>query len=255
MAATIKTEEEIAILREGGRRLAEILTALAASLCPGAAGDRLEEDARRMIGERGDRPSFLGYRSRKDTREYPAALCLSVNDEVVHAPPYGKTIRGGDLVSLDLGLIHRGLFLDSAVTIGVGAVDERGKELLSVTRRALDAGIRAAQPGGTTGDIGAAVSAVATSRGFGVIRELVGHGVGYAVHEDPFVPNFGRRGEGAPLLAGMVIAIEPMFNEGAPEIRLDADGFTYRTKDGRRSAHFEHTVLITGRGPDVLTKI
>lgn len=255
MGITIKTGEEISILREGGKRLAEILRRIAAAVRPGVSSGELEDLARALIKEKGDIPAFLGYSPSGAKRPYPAALCVSVNDEVVHGIPNEKEkiLREGDIVTLDAGLNHGGLFTDSAITIGVGMIDEKAKQLIEVTERALMAGIKAVRAGATTGDIGHAVEAFVKPYGFGIVRELAGHGVGYAVHEEPFVPNFGAKGAGAMLKAGMVIAIEPMLNEGKAGVVLDADGYTYRTRDGSRSAHFEHTVAVTNRGADILT--
>jgi methionyl aminopeptidase len=176
---------------------------------------------------------------------------------VVHGIPneQPKILKEGDVVSLDMGLVHKGMITDMAVTIPVGVIDEKAKKLLEVTEKGLSAGIKVVKVGGTTGDIGAAIETHANKAGFGIVRELAGHGVGYAVHEDPYVPNYGKKGEGTKLRAGMVIAIEPMFNEGGDDVVLGEDGYTYTTRDGSRSAHFEHTVLITEKGAEILTII
>ncbi|TSC68154.1 MAG: methionyl aminopeptidase [Parcubacteria group bacterium Gr01-1014_72] len=256
MAVTIKKPEEIIKLREGGRRLARTLAAVATTARPGISAEELDRAARCLIEEGGDRPSFLGYRGKRDAKPFPATLCVSVNDEVVHGVPTAeKVLRAGDIVGIDAGLIHEGLFVDAAMTIAVGGkTDRAGERLLSVTREALVVGIAAARAGATTGDIGAAIEAFVRPSGFGIVRELAGHGVGYAVHEDPFIPNFGKRGEGVPLQSGMVIAIEPMLTEGKHVIVLADDGFTYKTKDGSRATHFEHTILITDGEPEILTR-
>ena len=251
---TIKTKEEIATLREAGRRLARVINAVVEAARPGAKATELDELAERLVREAGDTPSFLNYKSSKSGKPYPASLCVSINDAVVHGlPKESDVIKEGDVVALDMGLVHKGLFVDSAVTIGVGSIDENAKKLISVTKEALSVGIRAARAGKYTGDIGFAVERFIKPSGFGIVRELAGHGVGHAVHEDPYIPNFGKRGEGAELKPGMVIAIEPMINEGGEKIILDKDGFTFRTADGKRSAHFEHTVLITKTEPEILT--
>lgn len=255
MTITLKSKEEIAILQEGGRRHAEILRALAAMVEPGLSTLTLEEEARRMIRENGDTPSLIGYTPYGATRPFPAALCVSVNDEIVHGIPNEKPkiLVQGDIVKIDLTLTHKYLLTDAAITVPVGAIDEESQRLIDITREALKAGIAAAQPGGTIGDIGAAVSAVVRPTGFSLVKNLVGHGVGYTVHEEPYVPNEGTKGEGERLVPGLVIAIEPMVNVGKPGNKTLADGYTISTKDGSRSAHFEHTVAITEKGNIVLT--
>lgn len=252
---TIKKPEEIAILREGGKRHAEILRRLVEMAKPSIATRELNDLAERLIKEGGDEAAFLGYTPKDAKRPYPASLCVSVNDEVVHGIPNegGKVLKEGDIVSLDAGLKHEGLFTDCAVTIGVGKMDARARKLITVTRKALAVGIKEVCAGKTVGDIGFVIAEFVRPFGFGIVRELAGHGVGYTVHEEPLVPNFGKKGEGTVLKAGMVLAIEPMLNEGRPEVKLDPDGYTYRTRDGSRSAHFEHTVVVTDKGAEVLT--
>ncbi len=259
MAVTVKTKREIAILREGGKHLAQVLRMVAAEVKPGASSRALNELAQKLIVSGGDTPSFLHYSPPGAKRPFPAALCVSVNDEVVHGIPNEgeKRLQEGDIVALDAGLIHDGLFTDSAVTLGVGKIDATAKRLLETTKKALAVGISAVHAGATTGDVGFAIESFVKSAAanFGIVRELAGHGVGYGVHEEPFVPNFGKKGEGVMLKVGMVIAIEPMLNEGGPAIKLDPDGYTYRTKDGSRSAHFEHTVVVTENGAEILTQM
>lgn len=251
----LKTAEEIKILQEGGKRHAEILSELAKLVLPGTSTLILEEEALRLIKERGDRPSFLGYKPQGASRGFPASLCVSINDEIVHGIPNEapRILLEGDIVSLDLGVTHKGLVTDAAVTVAVGAVDDEARELMDVTLRALNAGVEAAVCGNTVGDIGAAVSAIVEKTEFSLAEDLVGHGVGYKVHEDPYVPNFGKKGEGEKLVPGLVIAIEPMVNVGKPHIKLMKDGYTIKTRDGSRSAHFEHTVAITEKGHIILT--
>jgi methionyl aminopeptidase len=251
----LKTKEEIEILREGGARHAEILRALAEMVKPGVSTLLLEEEALRLIKEKGDKPAFLGYTPEGAKRAFPAALCVSINNEIVHGIPNEKEriIKEGDIVSLDLGLVHKGLITDSAVTVGAGAIDDEAKELLKVTKLALERGLEQAQPGNHVGDIGAAIEDVAEASPFSLAENLAGHGVGYKVHEEPFVPNIGEPGEGEQLVPGMVIAIEPMLNTGSGAIKLTPDGYTIVTRDGSRSAHFEHTVAITEKGPIILT--
>jgi methionyl aminopeptidase len=256
MTIRLKSKEEIEIMREGGRRHAQILNALALMVKPGVSTLVLEEEALRMIKEMGDKPAFLGYQPAGANRPYPASLCISINDEIVHGIPNEKEriINDGDIVSLDLGIVHEGLITDSAITVPAGAIDDESRKLLNTAKLALEQGIAAAKPGNTVGDIGAAVSAVVKGTGFSLAKDLAGHGVGYSVHEEPFVPNFGNAGSGEKLEPGMVIAIEPMVNVGKGDIKFDKDGYTIRTKDGSRSAHFEHTIAITEEGNIVLTK-
>jgi len=251
---TIKTEDEIALLREGGKHLARVLEALIKAARPRVSAVELDKLAERLVRENGDIPSFLNYKAKGSKRGFPASLCVSINDEVVHGlPQKGRVISEGDIVALDMGLIHKKMYLDSAVTVAVGKVDEAGKKLIQVTKDALAVGVKAARAGKHTGDIGYAIERFIKPTGFGIVRELAGHGVGYDVHEDPYIPNYGKRGRGDLLKPGMVIAIEPMINEGGDDIYVDDDGFTFRTKDGKRSAHFEHTVLITDGEAEVLT--
>jgi methionyl aminopeptidase len=255
MSIRIKTEEDIKTLREGGQRHKEILDALRDYIEPGMSTLVLEEEALRLIKEKGDKPAFLGYTPAGASRPYPAALCVSINDEIVHGIPNEaeRIIRDGDIVSLDLGLIHKGLITDSAITVGVGRIDDEARELLDTARHALESGIKEALPGNTVGDIGAAIESVVKKTKFSLARDLAGHGVGYKVHEDPFVPNTGIKGEGEKLVPGMVIAIEPMVNVGGGAIKVSGDGYTIKTRDGTRSAHFEHTVAITEKGHIILT--
>ena len=243
---TISSDLERKNLIEGGARLAKILAAVAAKVAPGVTSEELDDLAERLIREGGDEPCFLGYTPEGADRPYPAALCVSINDEVVHGIPNEsvKALKEGDIVGLDLGLAHGGIIVDAAVTVPVGAVDEKAKKLLAATKRALDAGIKEARPGKHTGDISHAIQKEIESAGFTVVKELGGHGVGERVHEEPFIPNYGRPGTGAPLQEGMVLALEPISAEGKASVILSSDGYTFRTKDGGKSAHFEHTILI-----------
>jgi methionyl aminopeptidase len=255
MSASIKTKADIATLREGGKRHAAIIKELASMVAPGVSAKTLDDKARQLIQEGGDKPAFLNYQPYGAPRPYPAAICVSINDEVVHGIPNEteKVFKSGDIVSIDLGLVHGGLITDMAMTVPVGEVTPQIADLMSKTKEALMAGIKAAKGGNHVGDIGAAIERVAASKGYGVVEELSGHGVGYKVHEDPYIPNFGEPGKGAVLKPGMVIAIEPMFNLGDRHITVDNDGYTYRTADGKPSAHFEHTILITKGDPEILT--
>ena len=252
----IKTKEEIEIMREGGHRLAEILNKVAKAVKPGIKSSVLNDLAEELIGDGGDEPSFLGYIPTGSSRPYPSTLCVSVNDEIVHGICGGedKILQEGDIVGLDLGLKHKGLFLDSAITVGVGEINKEDQKLINVTKEALVIGIKAARAEGRVGDIGYAIEQFVKPYGYGMPVELGGHGVGHEVSEEPYVANFGKKGEGAKLEAGMVIAIEPMLNQGDGRIVLAEDGHTYKTADGKKSAHFEHTILITEDSPEILTK-
>ena len=251
----LKTKEDIAILREGGRRHAKILTELAGMVQPGVSTADLNTRAEELIAANGDIPAFLNYKPAGARRKYPASLCVSVNDEVVHGIPNEepKILKEGDIVSLDLGIVHKGLITDAAVTVGVGQISKDLAKLLEVTRTALMAGIKEAKGGRHIGDISNAIERHGIAGKYGIVEELSGHGVGYHVHEDPYVPNYGDAGMGEVLKPGMVIAIEPMFNMGTREVKLDKDGYTSRTKDGKPSAHFEHTIVITKGDPEILT--
>jgi methionyl aminopeptidase len=253
---TIKTPEEIAILREGGRRLAAILQAVAKEVKPKVSTDHLNAIAQKMIEQDGDKAAFLHYKPKGAKRPYPASLCVSINDEVVHGIPNEnpKILHEGDIVCLDLGLIHKGLYTDHAITVSVGKISKEAQQLIDVTKKALDIGIKAAKAGKKTGDIGFAIQNLVEKYNFGIIEELAGHGVGYSVHEDPFVPNFGLKNEGVVLQPGMVIAIEPMLTLGSPDVYIADDGYTFKTSDGSLAAHFEHTVVITKKGSEILTQ-
>lgn len=252
---TIKSQEEIATLREGGRRLAGILAELAERADVGVSTAELDKLGYEMAVKNGDKPAFLGYKPYGAKYPFPASVCISINDEVVHGiPAEDKILKDGDVVTLDMGLVHGGLITDSAITIIVGKADPKDRELADVTAKALRKGIEAIKPGGTVGDIGHAIQEFVKPYGFGHAEGLAGHGVGYKVHEDPYVPNTGKAGTGEKLVPGMVIAIEPMLTRGKGKVIFDADGYTVRTKDGKRSAHVEHTVAVTKRGYLVLTE-
>ncbi len=252
---TIKTKEDIAKLREGGRRHGAILRELAKMVRPGIHASELNDMAEKLIAQNGDKPAFLNYKPEGAPRPFPASLCVSVNDEVVHGIPNegDKVLKEGDIVSLDLGLVHEGMITDSAITVPVGKVAPELEKIIRVTKEAMLAGIKAAKGGKRTGDVGLAIETIGIANDYGVVEELSGHGVGYHVHEDPFVPNYGEAGKGEVLQPGMVIAIEPMFNIGSRKIKLDSDGYTYKTIDGKPSVHFEHTILITKGNAEILT--
>ncbi|MFA6227284.1 MAG: type I methionyl aminopeptidase [Candidatus Paceibacterota bacterium] len=253
---TIKTKDEIEILREGGRRLALILQEVAKIVKPGVSTAELNTLAEKLVSDNGDKAAFLNYKP-KGMRPYPASICVSINDEIVHGIPNEnpRILKEGDIVSLDMGLTHKGLITDSAITVPVGKIDVESQKLLDATKLALYAGIKTIKADKYTGDIGFTVERIAKANGYGVVEDLCGHGVGYEVHEDPYIPNYGERGSGDKLKSGMVIAIEPMFNMGGKEIILADDGWTYKTKDGSRSAHFEHTVVVTSKGAEIITKL
>ncbi|MDE2078865.1 MAG: type I methionyl aminopeptidase [Patescibacteria group bacterium] len=251
----IALEAQIPLLREAGKRLAKVLREVGEAAKPGVSTADLDALAERLIREGGDTPSLIGYTPKGAKRPYPATICISINDEVVHGIPNEKPriIADGDIVSLDCVLTHEGVFVDAAISVIAGNGDEDARDLLQATKEALAAGIAAARGGNHIGDISAAVEAVGVRRGYGIVFELGGHGVGNSVHEEPWIPNVGDAGEGEELVPGMVLAIEPMFTEGTPKVKLMPDGYTFVTKDGSRAAHFEHTILITDGAPEVLT--
>jgi len=251
----LKTKEDIKILREGGKRLAEIMRDVIAIVKPGISTNDIEDFLIKKIEEKGDRSAILNYKPYGAKRPYPANSCISVNDEVVHGIPIEnpRILKDGDIVGIDFAIEHKSLITDMSVTVPVGNISEELKDFLEVTKSALMAGIKVAKAGKRVGDISSAIEKVGLAHGYGIVEELSGHGVGYSVHEDPFVPNYGDPGEGERLVAGMVLAIEPMFNMGSKYIYLCDDGYTYKTKDGKPSAHFEHTVLITKGKAEILT--
>jgi methionyl aminopeptidase len=252
----IKTPEEIEILREGGKRLATVLYKVKEIVKPGVSTLELDTHASKLIREMGDYPAFLNYRPEGASFPYPASLCVSVNNEVVHGiPNKERVLKEGDIVSIDLGLKHKGLYTDMAITVPVGIVSNSSIKLMKVTEEALYVGIEIAHGGNRVGDIGHAIESFVRPHKYGIVEILSGHGVGRAIHEDPYVPNFGKAGTGTKLVSGMVIAIEPMLNNGTKNVVLDKDGYTFRTADGKKSAHFEHTILITEGKPEILTQI
>jgi methionyl aminopeptidase len=255
MSVIIKSPEEIEILREGGKRLASILAKVAERVKPGISTKELDEYAYELIKRGGDEPAFLGYKPEGHPKPYPASLCTSVNNEIVHGiPKASKILKEGDIISIDLGLKHKGMFTDHAVTVPVGKIPKASQQLLNVTKEALTVGIAEAKAGNTVGDIGYAIEKFVAGR-YGIVKELSGHGVGKYIHEDPYIPNYGKKGKGEKLVPGMVVAIEPMLNIGKADIISLADGYTIKTADGSRSAHFEHTILITDKEPEILTVI
>jgi methionyl aminopeptidase len=246
---TLKTEEEIEVIAHACEIVADVLDQIADLVRPGVSTADLDEWAEERIhGHEGATPAFKGLYG------FPATLCTSVNQEVVHGiPSPARVLQQGDVVSIDVGVCYDGYFGDGALTLSVGDIADDVRQLLEVTQRALKRGVEAARPGSRIGDISAAIERVGREAGYGVPRELTGHGIGSRPHEDPQVPNYGRSGEGLRLQPGLVLAIEPMFNMGGREIRTLADEWTVVTADGTVSAHFEHTVAITPNGPRVLT--
>ena len=234
-------------MRRAGAVAAQALQAVVAAVRPGITTLELDRTAEERIRTLGGVPSFLGYRG------FPASICTSVNDEVVHGIPGPRTLREGEIISVDLGAVVDGFHGDLAVTVPVGRVSGAADRLLQVTRKALEIGIRAVRPNGRLGDVSAAIQKYVEKHGFSVVREFAGHGIGRRLHEEPQIPNFGRPGNGVPLRPGMTLAIEPMVNMGTAEVMMDPDGWTVRTRDHKPSAHFEHTVAVGEDGPIVLT--
>ena len=244
---TIKSNEEIKIMREAGRVVAEVVQILVEAAKPGVVVKDLDKIVRKEYTRRGVVPTFLGYHG------YPATVCVSVNDELVHGIPGDRVIEYGDLVSIDLGATHKGFVGDHAVTIGVGEITPEAQRLIDVTRESLWRGIRAARAGVRLGAVSNAIGEYIESEGFGVVREYVGHGVGRQMHEDPQVPNYGPPDRGPVLRKGMVLALEPMVTAGDWHTKRHDDGWTVSTLDGSLCAHFEHTIAITDDGAEVLT--
>jgi methionyl aminopeptidase len=243
----LKSPEEIQKMGESNAIVAEVLTGLREKVKPGTTTSELNAYAEAVAQKRGARPAFKGYGG------FPFALCASVNSEVVHGFPSDKPLQEGDIVSLDYGVCYNGYYGDSAITVAVGKISASAARLMEVTEEALYRGIEKAREGNRLGDISSAVQSCAEEAGFSVVRDYVGHGIGQDLHEDPPVPNFGVSGRGIKLRAGMVIAIEPMVNEGAYMVKVKPDGWTVVTEDGSLSAHFEHTIAVTEDGPVILS--
>src|SRR6266849_1535333 len=250
----LKTPAEIAVMRKASRIVAEILEELAAAIRPGITTLELDQMAEELTYRKGAKPAFKGYKPGDVV--YPKSLCVSVNNEIVHGIPSGRRLKSGDIVGLDFGVVYQGFFGDSARTVAVGGISSNAGRLLRVTREALYAGIEQARIGNRLSDISSAVQQIAEGAGFSVVEEFAGHGIGRSLHEDPQVPNYFRRGMPNPRLQeGMALAIEPMINEGVPELRILKDGWTAVTADGKLSAHFEHSIAITGGGPRILSEV
>ncbi len=244
----LRTRDEIARIREACLVVHAVLEELALAAVPGTTTAELDRIANARARERGAAPAFLGYQG------YPASVCVSVNDEIVHGIPSSRRVLSeGDVVGLDFGAVLGGWYGDAARTVAVGRIPDAASRLLDAAGAALAAAVGASRPGGRVGDVGAAVQTLVEGRGFSVVREFVGHGIGRRLHEAPQVPNFGQAGTGPELLPGTILALEPMVNAGGPEVELLDDGWTAVTADGSLSAHFEHTVAVTENGPEILT--
>ena len=267
---SIKTKEEIELIRENGKRLSRVLDHVVELARPGVSTAELDQLAERLIIESGGKPSFKGYRVKGVSQVYPATMCISINEEVVHGiPRHDRILREGDIVGLDIGMwwpaenekikmknenYQRPLCTDMAVTIGIGQISKEAQRLIDATRESLNIGIANVKAGATVGDIGNAIEFFLKKNNLGIIRDLAGHGVGYELHEEPLIPNYGKAGKGAELNEGMVIAIEPMATLGDWRVVLAEDQWTFKTIDNSLGAHFEHTMAVTKAGADVLTK-
>ena len=245
---TLRSAKEISDMKAACKLSAEAL-ALAGSLAPGVTTREIDAKVKKFITSHGAKPSFLGYGG------FPGSACISINEQIIHGIPGDRVIEEGDIVSVDVGAFYKGYHGDNAATFGAGKVSPAAQKLMDATRESLLAGIEAAQPGNRIGDIGHAVETYVTERGYSVVRDFIGHGVGHELHEDPEVPNYGRAGHGPRLTPGMTIAIEPMVNEFGSQVEILKDGWTVITKDGGLSAHFEHTIAITASGPVILTAL
>jgi len=248
MFTKVKTPREIEAMRESGRMLGHVLQVIKENVEPGSTGRDMSQIARRELKALGGKPAFFGYDG------FPDVICISINDEVVHGIPNDEVFEAGDLVGFDFGVDYKGMITDAAFTAIIGGTGSKeDMAMVEATKRSLDAAIRVIKHGVKVGDIGAAVQKVLEPGGYGIVEDLVGHGVGHYVHEGPDIANKGKAGTGTELLAGMTIAVEPMATLGTHKVVVDPDGWTIRTKDGSRSAHFEHTILITRNGAEVLT--
>jgi len=244
----LKSEEDLKLLRASGKILAKIMRRLRESVDVGVSTSDIDKLAEDLINKENARAAFKGYRG------YPACICASINEEVVHGIPGGRKLKEGDIFSLDVGLVYRGFYSDAAITVGVGKINPGLKKLIDATKNALSEGIKQARPKNHLGDISYAIQNYAERHGFSVVRQFVGHGIGKALHEEPEIPNFGLPHRGAVLKSGMVLAIEPMINLGTWETEILENGWTAVTKDRLPSAHFEHTVAITDKGAEILTQ-
>lgn len=248
----LKNETDIKHLRESGKRLARALSATAKEVRPGVTTQYLNDFFHKLVVAEGDEPAFLNYQPFGAEYPYPGSICISVNDEVVHGIGSDRVLKEGDIVGLDGGVKHKGMISDSAITVPVGKISDEDAELIRVTKEALMAGIKAAQSGKFVNDISKAIEKAIPEK-YGIVKILSGHGVGYKVHEEPYVPNFDDGVRGPKLVPGLVLALEPMVNLGTDEVFLADDGYTFVTIDHKKSAHFEHTILITEKGPEIIT--
>ncbi len=248
MNTRIKTAEEIQAMRAGGKILSDTLKALSRSVEPGVTTKEIANEAKRIIDScDGAKPAFLGYEG------FPDVICISVNEQVVHGIPGDRIIDSGDIVSLDLGIIYDGMIVDGAISLVAGESSKEKDKFLDITRQSLAAGLKQVRDGCSVGDIGYAVQQVLDKAGYGIVKDLVGHGVGHAIHEDPNIPNYGSRGTGPILKQGMTVAIEPMATLGSEKIIIEPDGWTVSSRDRSLTCHFEHTVLVTSSGCEILT--
>ena len=245
----LKLPEEIERARASNQIVAEVLSKLRDKVKPGVTTRELDKLAEEIVGKRGAKPAFKGYRG------YPYSLCTSINEEVVHGMPSARILKEGDIVGLDFGVYYKGFFGDATITLPVGEIALSALRLLEVTEQSLYVGIEQARDGNRLGDISAAVQLTVEAAGFSVVRDFVGHGIGRNLHEEPQIPNFGKKGRGIELKSGMILAIEPMVNQGDYKVNILPDGWTVVTKDGKLSAHFEHSIAITDNGPDILSKL
>jgi len=249
MSITIKSKEEIKKMRKASKILAQVIKKVQQKVAPKINTKELNKVAEDFIFKLGGRPSFKGYQG------FPASLCTSINEEVVHAVPSNRVLKEGDVLSLDLGVFYKGFHADMAVTVPVGEVTHEANRLIRVTKKSLKRGIKKVKPGRTIGDIGNSIQRYVEGRGFNVVRDLCGHGIGKNLHEDPKIPNYGRRKSGDKIKSGMVLCLEPMVVMGDWALSRTKDGFGYKTRDNSLAAHFEHTIAVTTKGAEVLTKV
>ena len=249
----LKKENDLRVLRMSGRILASVLQKLEEEVKEGVKLSHLDKLARGLIKEAGAKPAFLGYKPESGTAPYPAAICVSVNEQIVHGLPSEYILKQRDVLKIDFGVNYQGYITDAAVTVGVGELTGKAKELVDITKKALKKAVEVCKSGNHTGDIGWVIEKTVKGAGFRVIKNLTGHGVGFELHEDPTVYNYGSRGEGVELVPGLVLAIEPMVSVSSSRV-MQKDDDSYVTEDGSLSAHFEHTVAITESGPEILTR-
>ena len=248
MYTKVKTKKEIDSMRQAGKILANVLQLVSKQVQPGVSTETLAKLVKQELAKLGGKAAFLGY--------FPGSICASINDEVVHGIPHkDKVVQEGDIVSLDLGVKYSGMIVDGAISLIAGKATKEDLALLNTTKEALQTSLNQIKAGCQVGDISQAVQAVLDKRGYGIVKDLVGHGVGHMIHEDPNIPNYGHKGSGPVLEEGMTIAVEPMATLGTGDVYVDEDGWTVKTKDGSKSCHFEHTILITKAGCEVLTSV